>query len=408
MLLDTATALKVAHDIIHDSEEFFAKWKLLGASSSEMPEGFVDFEFSDGSLIRIPCVWQILALAEGAERPGLVLRNGDTTVTWKPGEASSAAGAVAGLLCDGTVSVGSIAADALSGLNQGSSGDPLRIMQGLFNTLVSTSLVTSACTIKKITTDNTAEIIGSSFEDLFASGEGYIDADIDEWGGDTVDTDELVSYGEWNVPVEKMNAWKPGDSSSPSTDAIYTGAIPFLPLDQNGLPVNNFDAALTDNPFFPDWVYTSDKSATWRPAAAWVPSLTKPSTPYWRDADGIFWYLARVTTGASMFGGVGMVYPPRCKDNDNAEEAVPPVPAVADGIVVTVQHLTEGSIPYAMSDRYEYRSPGEWDWEPGRIIQVNGQGAAQFVLKRVFTIMNGMITAVEYQLLPLGDVNGRS
>ena len=72
-----------------------------------------------------------------------------------------------------------------------------------------------------------------------------------------------------------------------------------------------------------------------------------------------------------------MVYPPRCRASDDADATVPPVPATADGIVVTVQHLAEGSIPYATSDR-------------------------------VFTIMNGMITAVEYQLLPLGDVNGRS
>lgn len=408
MLLDSETALKVAHDIIHDSEEFFAKWKLLAANASEMPEGFVDFEFSDGSLIRIPCVWQILTLAEGAERPELVLRNGDAAITWKPGEASSAAGAVAGLLCDGAIPAGAISTDALFGLNQRSGGAPLRIIQGLFNTLVSASLVTSACTIKKITTDNTAEIIGSSFEDLFASGEGYIDADIDEWGGDTIDAEELVSYGEWHVPVEKMNAWVSGDSSDPATDAIYTGAIPFLPLDPNGLPVHNFGASLTDNPFFPDWVYTSDKPAIWRPAAAWVPSLTKPATPYWRDADGVFWYLARVTTDKGIFGGVEMAYPPRCRENDNAEATVPPVPVTADGIVVTVQHLTDGTVPYATSDRYEYRSPGEWYWEPGRTVQVNGPGATQFVLKRVFTIINGMIVAVEYQLLPLGDVNGRS
>lgn len=408
MLLDSATALKVAHDIIHDSEEFFTKWKLLAANASEMPEGFVDFEFSDGSLVRIPCAWQVLALGEGAERPELVLRNGDAAVTWKPGEASSAAWAVAGLLCDGTVSAGSIATDALLGLSQGSNGAPLRIIQGLFNTLVSTSLVTSACTIKTTTTDNTAKIIGSSFENLFASGEGHIDADIDEWGGDTIDAEELVSYGEWNVPVEKMNAWASDDSSVPATGATYTGAIPFLPLDSNGLPVHNFNASLTDNPFFPDWIYTSDRSGIWRPAAAWVPSLTKPSTPYWRDSDGVFWYLARVTTGASMFGGVGMVYPPRCRASDDADATVPPVPATADGIVVTVQHLTEGSIPYATSDRYEYRSAGEWHWEPGRIILADGPGAAQFVLKRVFTIINGMIMAVEYQLLPLGDVNGRS
>lgn len=432
MLLDAETAVKIAHDIIHDAKEFLGykdpsgssggsdnsegdktprvpgKWaKVINGTSEDVPEGYVDFEFSDGSLIHVPCVWQALLFAQGSERQKLELKRGGTTITWKLGAIVAARGSIEGLASDGPVAVDSLTVESILGIRSGTTST-IEIVKGQFDAVAVTAIVIAASVIEKLTVNNEATITGSTFANLLASRAGYIDADVEEWGGDSIEVEDLVASGEQYIPVEKMNAWSQNAPLAPTTDAKYTGVIPFLPLNENALPINGFDNPLESNPFFPDWFYTCNQSGTYCPYYLWAPSLTKPSKPAWRDSDGIYWYLAKVAWDASNFGSVNMIYPPRCRPEGNYDDVLPPVPAVADGLVVTVQQLDDSFIPYTTGDRYECRSENEWYWYPGRVIQVRGPALTQFVLKRVFTVVNGMITAVEYQFLPLGDVNGRT
>ena len=405
MLLDTETAVKIAHDIIHDAEEFFDKWPRLLDSNEEAPEGYVDFEFSDGSLIRMPCSWQALLFAQGAERPKLEFKRGGTTVTWQPGSVVAARGSVEGLVSDGPVVVDNLITESILGISRGTTSS-VEIVKGQFDAITAMAIIIAASVIEKLTVNTDTTITGGRFENLLAGGEGYIDADVEEWDGNSIEVEDLVTSGEQYVAVEKMNAWTQSPPLAPTTDAKYTGTIPFLPLNEKALPINGFDNPLESNPFFPDWFYTCNQGGPYNPRYVWVPSLTKPSKPAWRDSDGIYWYQARVTWNASMFGTVNMIYPPRCRTEDNYDYVLPPVPAMADGLVITVQQLDNSSIPYTVEDRYEFRNENEWFWQPGRSIRVRGPSLTQFVLKRVFTVVNGAITAVEYQLLPLGDVNG--
>ena len=432
MLLDTETAVKVAHDIIHDAKEFLGyedptgsaggsdnsegdkkawvpgKWaKVINGTSEDVPEGYVDFEFSDGNLIRMPCVWQALLFAQGAERQELEFKHGGTTVTWKPGTLMAARGSIEGLVSDGPVAVDNLITESILGISNGTTS-PVEIVKGKFDAITAMAIIIAASVIEKLTVNNDATITGSIFENLLAGDSGYIDAEIEEWDGDSIEVEDLVTSGEQYVPVEKMNAWTQGSPLAPTTDAKYTGTIPFLPLNEKALPINGFDNPLESNPFFPDWFYTCNQGGPYNPRYVWVPSLTKPSKPAWRDVDGIYWYQARVTWDVSMFGTVNMIYPPRCRSEDNYDYVLPPVPAAADGLVITVQQLDDSFIPYTVGDRYEFRNENEWYWYPGRGIQVRGPTLTQFILKRVFTVVNGAITAVEYQLLPLGDVNGRT
>lgn len=429
MLLDTETAVKIAHDIIHDAKEFLGyedpsgsagsdnsegdkkpwvpgKWeKVINGTPEDVPEGYVDFEFSDGSLIRMPCVWQALLFAQGAERPKLEFKRGGTTVTWQPGSVVAARGSVEGLVSDGPVVVDNLITESILGISKGTTSS-VEIVKGKFDAITAMAIIIAASVIEKLAVNTDATITGGRFENLLAGGEGYIDADVEEWDGNSIDVEDLVTSGEQYVAVEKMNAWTQSPPLAPTTDAKYTGTIPFLPLNEKALPINGFDNPLESNPFFPDWFYTCNQGGPYNPRYAWVPSLTKPSKPAWRDSDGIYWYQARVTWDASMFGTVNMIYPPRCRTEDNYDYVLPPVPAMADGLVITVQQLDNSSIPYTVGDRYEFRNENEWFWQPGRSIRVRGPSLTQFVLKRVFTVVNGEITAVEYQLLPLGDVNG--
>lgn len=429
MLLDTETAVKIAHDIIHDAKEFLGyedpsgsagsnnsegdkkprvpgKWeKVINGTPEDVPEGYVDFEFSDGSLIRMPCVWQTLLFAQGAERPKLEFKRGGTTVTWQPGSVVAARGSVEGLVSDGPVVVDNLITESILGISKGTTSS-VEIVKGQFDAITAMAIIIAASVIEKLTVDTDATITGGRFENLLAGGEGYIDADVEEWDGNSIEVEDLVTSGEQYVAVEKMNAWTQSPPLAPTTDAKYTGTIPFLPLNEKALPINGFDNPLESNPFFPDWFYTCNQGGPYNPRYVWVPSLTKPSKPAWRDSDGIYWYQARVTWDASMFGTVNMIYPPRCRAEDNYDYVLPPVPAMADGLVITVQQLDNSSIPYTVEDRYEFRNENEWFWQPGRGIRVRGPTLTQFVLKRVFTVVNGAITAVEYQLLPLGDVNG--
>lgn len=430
MLLDTETAVKIAHDIIHDVKEFLGhedpqgsaeerdnsegdktpripgKWaKVINGTPEDVPEGYVDFEFSDGSLIRMPCVWQALLFAPGAERQKLEFKSGGTSVTWMPGSIMAARGSIEGLVSDGPVAVDNLVTESILGISDGTTST-IEIMAGKFDVVTVMAIIIAASVIEKLTVNNEAIITGGTFENLLAGESGYVDADVGEWCGDSLEVGDLVVSGEQYVPVEKMNAWSQSAPLAPTTDAKYTGVIPFLPLNENALPINGFDNPLESNPFFPDWFYTCNQSGTYRPHYLWAPSLTKPSKPAWRDSDGIYWYQAKVTCDASMFGSVNMIYPPRCRPEGNYDDVLPPVPSAVDGLVVTVQQLDNSFIPYTTGDRYERRSENEWYWHPGRVIQVRGPALTQFVLKRVFTVVTGMITAVEYQFLSLGDVNG--
>lgn len=432
MLLDAETAVKVAYDIIHDVKEFLGypdpsgsagrsdnsegdgrpwipgKWvKVINGTPEDVPEGYVDFEFSDGSLIRMPCVWQALLFSQGAERQSIEFKRGGASVTWKLETVAAARGSIEGIVSDGPVVADHVIIESILGLDSGATA-PIEIEKGRFDAITAMAIAITAAVIKKLTVNNDATIADSIFANLLAGESGYIDADVEEWNGGSIEAGDLISSGEQYVPVEKMNAWAQNSALAPATNAEYTGVIPFLPFNADALPINGFDNPLESNPFFPDWFYTCDQGGVYNPRYLWAPSLTKPSKPAWRDSDGIYWYQAKVTWNASMFGTVNMIYPPRCRAEGSYENILPPVPAAADGLIVTVQQLDNSYIPYTTGDRYEYRNENEWYWYPGRTIQVRGPALTQFILKRMFTVVNGAITAVEYQFLPLGDVNGNT
>lgn len=405
MLLNSETAIKVAHDVIHDSEEFFAKWSRLTASAEEVPEGYVDFEFADGALLRIPCVWQIMLFAEGAERPSIIFRRNGHTVEWKPGITGTASvGDVSGLISGGAIKVGDISLETILTQNEWA-----QIVDAVIEYFNSTVAVISSGYINKITVTTAATMTGCTFDTLVPEGNGSIDAELNNARIDKVDADMLITRGEIFDPVLKMNAY---DSKSerlysplPKTDAKYDMYIPFRPFDANAHPINGFDAPLVDNPFYPDWFYVCDSPCPWRPSTVWVPSHAKPSEPCWQDEDGLYWHEANVTSDASRYGSPNMIYPPRCREGDS-DSTLPPVKKAADGIVVTVKFLEAASLPVCVTDTYTKQSDGTWYWYPGLTRQTKGPCILQYVLKRKFTETNGEITAIEYQFLPLGDSNG--
>lgn len=403
MLLDTETALKVAHDIVHDAEEFLGgKWSRLLKSQSEETSGFVDFEFSDGSLIRVPCMWKIAMLAEGPERSELVLKNRGVSVTWKPGTVT-AVGAFSGLIANGPIMTDILETDSIVGLHADSGDSPLLIENGMFDNIASAALIASGCVIDKIAAD-VAAIISPDIETIQYAGDGaYIDATLDALEGDSIDAFDLQCTGEQIVAVEKMNAWG-HTAGEPETDAIYAGTIPFLPLTASAGPINGFDNPLASNPFFPDWFYVFDRTTTWAMKYAWVPTLGRPSKPAWRDSDGIYWHLAPIATNGSRFGAPNMVYPPRCQDDSGNTTVAPFIPE-ANGLVITVKHLGNTALPYALSDRYTCSGDDEWSWTPCNTTRIQGPALTQFVVRREFTITDNKIVAVEYQLLPLGETN---
>lgn len=404
MLLESETAVKAAHDIIHNAEEFFDKWLLLLASQEEVPEGYVDFEFADGSLLRVPCAWQTLMFAEGAERPYITFRRGDAVATWRPGTVSSFAGAFSGLVSDGPVALNVLAVESILALTGTYGTGYVNIEDAEFDTITTLSIIAAYCVITNLVINTTAQIIGGTFENLGVLGEGILDADLDELTGDSLTADDMSCTGEQVVPIEKVNAWY--SDYGPKTDADYAGGgIPLLPLSASAQPINGFDKPLESNPFFPDWFYVSNYGATWKAGTAWVPSRTKPSKPAWQDSDGIYWYQVNVSTTASMFGSPNMIFPPRCHAEGSYSDTVAPVTAEADGLVVTVKIVEKCAVPICLTDRYDFQDENTWTWFPGNTIIVKGPCIEQFVVKRVFYETAGKITAVEYQFLPLGDMD---
>lgn len=403
MLLESETAVKAAHDIIHNAEEFFDKWLLLLASQEEVPEGYVDFEFADGSLLRVPCAWQTLMFAEGAERPCITFKRGDTVATWRPGTVSSFAGAFSGLVSDAPVTLNTLYIEGILALTGTYGTGYGNIEDAEFDTITTLSIIAAYCVITNLVINTTAQVTGCTFENLEMLGKGVLDADLDELTGDSLAADDISCTGEQVVPIEKVNAWN--SDYGPKTDAIYTGGIPLLPLSASAQPINGFDKPLESNPFFPDWFYVSNYGATSKAGTAWVPSRTKPSKPAWQDSDGIYWYQANVTTTESRFGSPNMIFPPRCHEEGSYSTTVAPVTADADGLVVTVKIVEKCSAPICLTDRYDFQDENTWTWYPGNSIIVKGPCIEQFVVKRVFYETAGKITAVEYQFLPLGDMD---
>lgn len=403
MLLESETAVKAAHDIIHNAEEFFDKWRLLLASQEEVPEGYVDFEFADGSLLRVPCAWQILMFAEGAERPYITFKRGDTVATWRPGTVSAFAGAFSGLVSDAPVTLNTLHIESILALTGTYGTGYVNIEDAEFDAITTLSIIAAYCIITNLVINTTAQVTGSTFENLEMLGKGVLDADLDELTGDSLAADDISCTGEQVVPIEKVNAWDSG--YGPKTDAIYTGGIPLLPLSASAQPINGFDKPLESNPFFPDWFYVSNYGATSKAGTAWVPSRTKPSKPSWQDSDGIYWYQVNVSTTESKFGSPNMIFPPRCREEGSYSTTVAPVTAEADGLVVTVKIVEKCSVPICLTDRYDFQDENTWTWYPGNSIIVKGPCIEQFVVKRVFYETAGKITAVEYQFLPLGDMD---
>lgn len=403
MLLESETAVKAAHDIIHNAEEFFDKWLLLLASQEEVPEGYVDFEFADGSLLRVPCAWQILMFAEGAERPYITFKRGDTVATWRPGTVSSFAGAFSGLVSDAPVTLNVLAVESILALTGTYGTGYVNIEDAEFDTITTLSIIAAYCVITNLVINAPAQVTGGTFENLEMLGKGVLDAALGELTGDSLAADDISCTGEQVVPIEKVNAWDSG--YGPKTDAIYTGGIPLLPLSASAQPINGFDKPLESNPFFPDWFYVSNYGATSKAGTAWVPSRTKPSKPAWQDSDGIYWYQVNVSTTESKFGSPNMIFPPRCHEEGSYSTTVAPVTADADGLVVTVKIVEKCSVPICLTDRYDFQDENTWTWYPGNSIIVKGPCIEQFVVKRVFYETAGRITAVEYQFLPLGDMD---
>lgn len=406
MLLDSETAIKVAHDVIHDSEEFFTKWSLLTASAEEVPEGYVDFEFADGALLRIPCVWQIMLFAEGTVRPSIIFKHNGYTVEWKSGTAgTSSVGTVSGLISSGPVKIADISLGEILAQSEW-----IQILDAVIEYFNSTVAVIRGGYVNKITVTAAATITGCAFNTLVPEESGFIDTELNDARIDNADTDMLITGGEIFDPVLKMNAY---DSKNerlynplPKTDAEYDMYIPFFPFDANARPINGFDAPLVNNPFYPDWFYVCEARCPWRPGTVWVPSRAKPSEPYWQDEDGLYWHEANVTSDESMFGVSNMIYPPRCREGASYNDTLAPVKKAADGIIVTVKFLEAVSLSVCVTDTYIKQNDGTWYWSPGIRRQTKGPCILQYVLKRKFTETNGEITAFEYQLLPLGDSNG--
>lgn len=403
MLLESETAVKAAHDIIHNAEEFFDKWPLLLASQEEVPEGYVDFEFADGSLLRVPCAWQILMFAEGAERPYTTFKRGDTVATWRPGTVSSFAGAFSGLVSDSPVTLNTLHIESILALAGTCGTGYVNIEDAEFDAITTLSIIAAYCVITNLVINTTAQVTGCTFENLEMLGKGVLDTDLGELTGDSLAADDISCAGEQVVPIEKVNAWDSG--YGPKTDAIYTGGIPLLPLSASAQPINGFDKPLESNPFFPDWFYVSNYGATSKAGTAWVPSRTKPSKPAWQDSDGIYWYQVNVSTTESVFGSPNMIFPPRCHEEGSYSTTVAPVTADADGLVVTVKIVEKCSVPICLTDRYDFQDENTWTWYPGNSIIVKGPCIEQFVVKRVFYETAGKIAAVEYQFLPLGDMD---
>ncbi len=413
MLLDSDTSLKCAHDIIHDAFEFFTKWPCLvedpddTSSGDSASKGYVDFEFADGSLFRVPCAWSIFTLAEGNVRESITFRNNGFSETWSVGTVTATVGAITGLIANGPVAAGVFRTASITGLTSENNLVVLVLPSMMNFTAHAIEMLNAA--IRRFIGTGTFEINNSELATLNApDGEVILDEHI---RADAVVTEDLITSGEKIIPVEKVNGWiTPSDPSlAPETDATYTEYIPFEALSNNGAPINGFNLPLVDNPFYPDWIYVSSRYSPWKPDYAWVPSATMPNVPYWRDIDGIYWYKARIESNASMFGSPSFVWPMRTAIKSEGmfvNSTTPPMKMEADGLIVTVQVMGNGIAPICLTDRYDRIGDGNWLWQPGVIRTVTGPRICQFIAKRNFIWANNQIISIEYQFLPIGDMDG--
>lgn len=414
MLLDSDSSLKVAHDIIHDANEFFKKWSWLLAEpddsslgeDSTVPEGYVEFEYSDGSIFNVPCVWNVLMFSEGDVREKITFINGEHSGQWSVGTVSTAVGAFYGLISDAPIEVGALKTDELIALNNEDYDDVLSIIFPQIEDLSTGAIDALALTIQEFTGTNTT-MGNCTFNDVLAPDaevEDVVSARIDE-----LKTTELICTGEQRITVESFNAWYEGSVSSarPQTDAKYTTYIPFFPLSATGEAINGYEKPLVDNPFYPDKIYMDEHASPWKPSFAWVPSATRPSVPYWQDTDGLYWYKVRVGTTESRFGSPDLIWPVRAAaDQINyTDSTTPPMKAEADGMIVTVKALSSLSVPVCLTDRYTFESEEAWSWYPGTTRSIKGPCIREFMAKRNFIWSGNKIIAVEYEFLPIGDLD---
>lgn len=404
MLLNSDTAVKVAHDIKHDCEEFFAKWKLLLAPREECPEGYVDFEFADGMLIRIPCAWTFKG-PDAPSVPVILFRNGEQEAEMTVSSKAMAVGSIVGAESTVPIAFGDITANYLMGLTR--DGDArLTLVNAAISRLVGYAYTISQSIIKNLTVEESTTIDGGIISSIASSG-GTISADLDELRSDSFIVDNLVCGGEQFIATEKYNATYEDRYPEP-TGARYSAHIPLVALtSSNYAPTNGFEDPLVDNPFFPDFIYvTSGGVPAWRPSVVWVPSDTAPAGKSWRDDDGLYWRPVTVHSGASQYGNVSSVYPPRCWTERDNTAILYPMKAEVDGLVVTVKILGNLQCTFAVTDRYTYQDDNTWRWTPGEVKAFTGPCMLQFLVKREIIRVGGAINAVEYQFLPLGGANG--
>lgn len=432
MLLDSDSSLKVAHDIIHDANDLLrikdsiaemkageqrkhSKWEQLLDTpdspnlppDSTVPEGYVEFEYSDGSIFRVPCVWNIFMFSEKDVREKITFINGEHSGQWRVGTATTSVGAFYGLISDAPIEVGTLTTDGLISLNNEDYGDVLSIVFPQIEELSTGTIDALALTIQEFTGTNTT-LGNCTFNDVSAPDaevEDVVSARFDE-----IKATELICTGEQRITVESFNAWYQASTyafdTRPQTDAKYSTYIPFYPLSATGEAINGYEKPLVDNPFYPDKIYMDSHGVPWKASFAWVPSATRPSVPYWQDTDGIYWYKVRVSTSASMFGSPNLIWPVRATADANFTDSItPPMKAEADGMIVTVKAFSTTPVPVCLTDRYTFESEEVWNWYPGTTRMIKGPRICEFMAKRHFIWSGNKITAVEYEFLPIGDLD---
>lgn len=413
MLLDSDSSLKVAHDIIHDANELVRKWPWLLADPSNPPEGstvsegYVDFEYANGSVARIPCAWMIFINSDGDVRERIAFIRGEASGEWTAAHVESAGGSAFGLASSSPISLNSVTAERILALDAEDKGAraSIDIVSAQAEGISTGSADVYNCSISELGSDHSVTLTDNTYGDLdIPDGE----ISLDDFSAEDISTNVFTYGGEQVTAVEKINAWIPqeGHNALPETDATYSGYIPFDALSGSGIPMNGFNNELISNPFYPDWIYVGGGGAPWKPTYAWVPSATIPNGPYWQDSDRIYWHRVRVSTSSSGFGSPNLIWPIRtASDSNYGESTTPPMKADAEGLVVMVKVLASGEVPVCVSDRYEFENDSTWTWSPGAVRMVKGPCICEFIARRVITRSEGKITAVEYQFLPTGDLN---
>ena len=407
MLLDSDSSLKVAHDIIHDAAEFFHKWPLLILSPEETPgdedvaNGYVDMEYADGSLLRVPCAWSILGFDDTRICETLTFKNGAEKTIWVPGEHDTASGTLAGVYSDGPITAGMLELKSIIA-RRNDGAYPVIIIRPLISKLNGQTLNGTNCRIHQLNAPGEFSLQNCTFVNLNIP-DGNVSLSMCE--ATEIDGGELESRSEQIIAAEKFNAWMPS-STSRTTDAKYSALIPFDALTAEGLPINGYDRMLSDNPFYPDWIYASEYVHPYEPGFAWVPSSTRPRDAYWQDEDGLFWHKVTVSIRESMRDLPYYVWPPRTSpDMSNSQSTTPPMKAMVDGMVVTVRSLANRPVQICLTSKYEYKSDTEWQWYAIAARKLPPHGICQFITKRVFQWSGNKIVGVEYQFLPIGELD---